>query len=112
MRTEVYRRATLLAATYFLRPDGRSPDQVIWDRETRVRFVGGRDLLANARINEGTFIALANASSDRRWNQVVTSFVAHDSNLAATEPLTHQRIDHDTPNLGAIDKIVVLAILD
>jgi hypothetical protein len=91
---------------------GRSPDQVIWDGKAFVRFVGVRAFPADARCNEGGFIALANASRDRRGYQIVTSFVPHDSNLTASEPITHRRIDCDTPNLAAIDKIVVLAILD
>jgi hypothetical protein len=61
---------------------------------------------------QGTFIALANPSCNRRGYQFVTSFVAHDGNLTTSEPITDRRIDRDTPNLGAIDKIVKLSIID
>src|ERR1700722_7000422 len=91
---------------------GISPDQVIWDRKTRVRFVGVRTLPPDARTNESPFIALANARRDRRGYQVVTSFVAHDGNLTANELITNRGIDRDTSNLGAIDKIVGLTTLD
>src|SRR6202023_2669766 len=77
-----------------------------------VPFLGVRTVLADARADERVCVALANPSRDRRWYQIVASCVAHDSDLAATELITNRRVDHDTLNPGAIDKIVVFAVLD
>src|SRR5882757_7507105 len=88
--------------------DRQSPHQVIGDGKFPVRFVGRSAVVAAARGDEGTLITLANASCDRRGDQIVTSFMAHDGDLPAGKPGPNWGIDRNTPNLGAIDEIVGL----